>query len=474
MGISINQVELNYCNFFDEWVNDGNNPQTAGGIDDGTTGDGAVTPKKGNGTVEFHDSDADNTGPFPHTLGIALSSLNEFTAFSIREWEAGVWFLNPKFGSAGAGTLELLAESDSAVRIRLFSATNWADFDQSQWRLADGKWQGGWIYLRASGEAGTESRNSGTWTNTDADNVVAIGVTIETQNYNGEKEALEYQVDYCKRYQKIIVTGYQDEPTNTIPWTLADVYAQDLAVDDGLGEPEEWGVVNNLENFFKFFCGLEIGDGVITTEFEASNEFIYLDHSSREVPYDITIKNNATLTLGVRNAQPQQVYAQDGVQIVATENGKYQLTTPGKVGPSFTVENGGVLKIYAGLLQGFGTVNLGSNGTGEIEKLFSDFYDCDFIEFRSTDMTVEECRYHTESSDKQNLGAFYSVPTSLNRITVFNCEDGLLFNISYNGANFVKEYVSLGGTKFDFGIQEGQIVDFVDSSYDSKRIKRAP
>ena len=99
--------------------------------------------------------------------------------------------------------------------------------------------------------------------------------TIESVAANTNKNALEYQIDYAKYYDKIIVTGFANPPTNDIPWTPADIYAEDLA-DNG-GNPEIWGVVNNEENFFKFFCGLEIGDGTTVTEFEASNEFLFRD-----------------------------------------------------------------------------------------------------------------------------------------------------------------------------------------------------
>ena len=460
MPVSLNQTIIQNCDtdWTTNWQNDTNNPQSATGIGNGNTGQNAVPPKEGAASVEFHSENA------VATLGIRMAST--VTSFSVRSNEVGVWFLNPKVGESGAGNPELLAETDSAVRLRLYSGANYADYYQTQWRLGDGKWQGGWLYLRASGAAGSEDANSGTWTNTQADAVDRVGVTIETQADNNDKNALEYQVDYVKYYDKIIVTGLNASN----PWTLADIYAEDLA--DSGPDPEEWGVVNNLENFFKFYAGLEIGDGTTVTEFEAANEFIYLDHSSSAHKYNVTIKNNATVTLGVKNAQPQETYAQDGVQIVATEDGQFQLTSPVKCAPSFTVEAGGVLRIYAGLLQGFGTVNLGSGGSGVIEKLFSDFYDNDIIEFRTTGMTIDACRYHVDSADKQDLGIFYSVPTSLNRITVFNCLDGLVFRISYNGANFVQTYRSLGGTTYDVGILEGATLDLVDSEFDPDKIVR--
>ncbi len=459
MPITLNETVLQNCdtNPSSNWQNDTNNTGTAGNI-----AGGSVPPQEGTNCVEF-DNGANAT------FGVRM--VNTVTPFSVRSNEVGIWFLNPKFGEAGAGSPELLAQTDSAVRLRLYSGANAVDYYQKQWRLGNGLWQGGWLYLRASGAAGSEDAIvTGSWSNTQADAVDRIGVTVESVAANTSKNALEYQIDYAKFYDKIIVTGFANPPTNTIPWTPADIYAQDLA-DNG-ANPEIWGVVNNVENFFKFFCGLEIGDGTTVTEFEASNEFLFFDHSSAAHKYNITIKNNATVTLGVKNAKTVETYAQDGVQIVATENGFFTLTTPSKCAPSFTVESGGVLRIYAGLLQGFGTVNLGSGGAGEIEKLFSDFYDNDIIEFRSTDMTVDACRYHTESGDKQDLGIFYSVPTSLNRITVFNCIDGLVFRISYNGSNFVRFYRALGGTTYDVGILEANTLDLVDSTFDPDKILR--
>ena len=464
MTVTLNQTIIQNCdtNHTTNWQNDTNNPQSAGGIGDGSSGQNGVPPKEGTASVEFHSATA------TATLGIRMAST--VTSFSIRDNEVACWFLNPKVGESGAGNPELLAQTDSAVRLRVYSGANYADYYQTQWRLGDGKWQGGWIYLRASGAAGSEDANSGTWTNTQADAVDRIGVTIETQATNDDKNALEYQIDYCKYYDKIIVTGYANEPTNTIPWTLADIYAEDLA--DSGANPQEWGVVNNLENFYKFYCGLDIGNGTTTTEVEASNEFMYFAHSSAAHKYDVVIKNNATLTLGVKNVKTVETYSQDGVQVVATENGQFQLVSPSKCSPLFTIESGGVLKMYAGLLQGFGTVNFGSGGTGQIETLFSDFYDNDIIEFRTTGLTVDACRYHTDSADKQDLGIFYSIPTSLNRITVFNCIDGLVFRINYNGSNYVQTYRSLGGTTYDVGILEGSEIDLVDSTFDPTKIVR--
>ncbi|MDJ0952480.1 MAG: hypothetical protein QNJ81_02255 [Acidimicrobiia bacterium] len=449
MPITLNQTILNNADATTGWATFGAAAALAAG---------SVPPKQGTNCVEFHYTGTGGTG------GIQTPT---FTAVSVRTGEIGVWFLNPKKSQAGEES-ELIRPISGAIRLRLFSGANSADYYQDQHRLGNGEFQGGWLYLRASGEAGSEDLvSAGTWGNAQADSVNAVGVYVDGQQGNDDKNALEYQVDYVKYYDKIVVTGLN----GMNPYTLADIYAEDLA-DNG-ANPEEWGVVNNLENFFKFYSGLEIGDGTTATEFEASNEFIFLDHSSSAHKYDVTIRNNATVTLGVKNTTGVvEDYAQDGVQIVATENGLFQLTTPNKCSPAFTVESGGVLRIYAGLLQGFGTVNFGSGGTGIIETLFSDFYDNDIIEFRTTGLTVDACRYHTDSADKQDLGIFYNSPSSLNRITVFNCVDGLVFRISYNGANFVQTYRSLGGTTYDVGVLEAATVDLVDSTFDPDRIVR--
>lgn len=450
MAIVLDQTILNTADATTGWTTFGSAGALAGG---------SVTPsqKQGTNTVEFH---------FTGTGGIGGIRHADVTAFSVRTEEVGVWFLNPKKSQSGEED-ELIRAISGAVRLRLFAASgNTADYFQDQHRIGTGEFQGGWLYLRASGEAGTEDANSGTWTNTDADNVVAVGVYVDSVQGNDSKNALEYQVDYVKRYSRITVTGLGN--------TLADIYAQDIAFNGA--NPEEWGVVNNLENFYKFYCGLDIGDGTTATELTASNEFMYFDHSSATVKYNIRVRNNATLILGTKNTSGVvEDYAQDGVQIVATENGLFTAASPQKCAPSFTVEAGGTLRIYAGLLQGFGTVNLGNNSTTAIiEKLFSDFYDNDIIEFRSTQMTIDSCRYHTDSADKGNLGIFYSQPPvgGLNRITVFNCLDGLVFRVDYNGTRFVQTYRSLGGTTYDLGVLEGSTVELVDSTFDPDKIRR--
>ena len=94
MPITLNETVIDNCDGQSTltWENDTNNPQAAGNLGPGETGDNAITPREGTGTVEFDYGSAGNA-----TLGIR--KISTITPFSVRSNEVGVWFLNPKQGA---------------------------------------------------------------------------------------------------------------------------------------------------------------------------------------------------------------------------------------------------------------------------------------------------------------------------------------------------------------------------------------
>lgn len=440
MPITLNFTTINNCDATTGFIVIGSGAGLAGG----QGGQNGVPAKEGTGTVEFHLGANSSGGYRTPTV----------TSFDVRDFEVGAWFLNPKFNNAGA---EMIASADNGVSLRLYSGANWADYYQPQWRLADGTWQGGWIYLRASGAAGTEDANSGTWTNTQAAAVDSVGIVVNSAASNTGKNDLEYQMDWFKYYDKVEITG-----TNTgSPWTLDDIVTESLN--------NVWGVVNKTDTFYEFFAGIEFGDAVATTTtFKAENEYIFLNQSSADHDYQITVKNGATVTFGAKSAQAQGTYAKNGIQLVVPELAVYQpATSPPKCAPSLIAESGGILQVYGTLVQGFGTINLGSGGTAAIDIVKSDFYDNDTIEFRSTGLTADNVRIHTDSTDKQDLGTVYNFPSSMKNIRVFNCVDALEFRAGGTVTNYIA-----GDTTRDALILEGQTLTLKNSTFSETKLER--
>ena len=396
-----------------------------------------------------------------------LKLTTNVTAFSILDNEVGIWFLNGKFDGDGA---EILGTTDQSLRVRVYATSgNWADYYQVQHKnKIDGTYNGGWLYLRASGDAGTEDANSGTWTSTDAQNIVNIGVVVNTQVAISGNSDPAFAVDWFKYYDRIEIEGYNG---GTTPWTNADIVAAANVTPSATGPVGIWGVIENFENFFKFFCGLNFGQAVPTAGgFSAENEFMFLAHSSSDFKLDVVVQDDFLVNLGEKNDTGTFTYAQDGVQLVATENGFFAEVSPVKCAPALTVESGALFDAYATLVQGFGTVNLGSGNTAQvddIELIGADFYDNDEIEFRSTRIEVDNIRIHQDSADKSDLGAIYAVPTQFDRVQTFNGTTGLTFRVTMTADRFFA-----GDLTNDFAVLDGQAVTMLSSEFDGSTISR--
>ena len=455
MPITFNETTLAVCDAAAELT--GITPVSTPAATIATNSD--FPPRYGTAVVDF-----DFSGPVTNG-GVKLAAdLIGGNIFSLLTREVGIWFLQAKFDG---DENELLPLADNSLRVRVYSqAGNWADYNQVQHRnKIDGTWNGGWIYLRASGDAGTEDANSGVWTTTDAQNIVNVGIVVNSTQANdtGSSGDAPFGVDWIKHYDKIVIT----QQNGMVDWTLDDVVtAANPTPAAGVGL---WGVVENIENFYKFYCGIDFGDGV-AGGFDASNQNIYLQHSSSDVEYNINVFNNFSVTLGTKNVGVQGVYAQDGVQFIASELGFFQRTVPVKCAPSFTVQSGGLFDTYATLIQGFGTVNLGSGNTvvaDDIEGIGTDFYDNDAVELRSTGLEFDSVRIHQDSADLGNLGLIANVPTQFDRVRTFNGVNGLEFRVTMEPNEMVA-----GDLTNDLVILDPNIVTMKNSVFDGNALLR--
>ncbi len=411
---------------------------------------------------------------FAYTAAVTNGGIKLATALAgaaridLTQNEVSIWFLNGKFDGDGN---ELISTADVGIRLRVYSGTNWADYNQVQHKnKIDGTWNGGWLYLRASGDAGTEDANSGTWGNAQATTVDNIAVIVNSLQANDGTSDPDFAVDWFKYYNGIDITGFANPPTNTIAWTPTDIETE-LNVTPGAGPVGLAGVVTQTENFFRFFCGINFGESPAATgRFEADNEFLFLAHSSSDFKYNISVLDDFTVQLGVKNDTGTFTYAQDGVQLVSTENGFFAETLPVKCAPSLTVQSGALFDAYATLIQGFGTINFGSGNTAQvddIELIGADLYDNDEVEFRSTQIEVDNIRIHQDSADKGTLGTVYSVPTQFDRVNTFNGTDGLTYRVTMTADRF-----SAGDLTFDVVVLDGQELTLLDSVFDIGAIKR--
>jgi len=442
VSIALDYITINDCEDSGSWSTVGN----ASGL-----ADSDYPSKQGSQCVEF-DCSATST-----PSGIVCDSYS--SNIDIEVYEIGVWFLNPVVNENGD---RLLQTGDDALRLRLYASSgNYADFYQQQHKNSRGEYNGGWLYLRASGCVGSEDANSGTWTATDVASVRRVAVLIKTSNDNTNKNAAEYGVDWVKAYSKITVTGYK---TGTTPYSLQDIYDEDIDKDSGGGV---WGVVNKSDTYYSFYSGLEFGDGTNAGAFSTSNEFIYLDQSSDTQNYDIKIKNNFTVTLGMKVTGSDATYAKDGTPVTVNTSPRYQSSDSSKVGPpSFIVESGGVFKCYASYISDFNIVNLGSGGSSVLDIVRCDFYNNKAVYLNSSNLDFIQTKLHFPGTNKSNIGIIYSIK-SFEDITVFQATESFTVR-----TNMTMNRYTASDTTNDLVILDGVTVNVIDSDIDTSSLKR--
>lgn len=440
MAITLNYTTISDCESTSGW-------STVGSA--GNLADSDYPSKEGSQCIEF------DCGSGATDSGIKSPSV---TGFDIRNNEVSLWFLNPKVNDSGD---ELISASDSALKLRLYSSDgNWADFYQKHHRGSDGNYNGGWLYLRASGGPGSEDANSGTWGPTQVSSVVAVAVLLSTQGDNTGKNAAEYGVDWAKYYDKIIITGYK---TGTTPYTLHDVYVEDSDKASGGGV---WGVVSEFENFYSITCGLECGDGSNAGGLKLTNEYLFFNRASSDYVgpsgYLLNVKSNFTLTLGDKDTGSDGTYAKNGSQVVVTGDPLFTATTADRG----DILVAGSLLCYSSLISGFGTVNIGNGGSATSELIQSDFYDNTEVDLNSSSLTLLNCKFHFPGTAKASIGKVYNV-SSVNGMWVYQVTDGFEFRLDKDIFNYIAK-----DTTYDMVILEGKTVSFIDGDFSATKIKR--
>lgn len=420
-----------------------------------------IPNKQGANGIEFHHTGGGGAGEIRRNFSPAID---------VRDNEIGFWFLNAYQNQGGTRLFDPLSFNANQIAVRLYSGSNAVEYYQDQFVDFNGDWLGGWLFCRASGVGNEDAVISGTWGATQAAAVDGVSLILRQNATNGGNNDAEHCIDWIHYWDKIIVTGYADEPTNTQPWRMADIFAK--AQENISTNPDgEWGQVENTENFYKLFAGLEIGDGSTTTEFEADNEYIFFAASSEDLDYDVTIRAGATVTLGVKDVGNDGTYAQNGVQMVVAENAVWpKNTSPLKPRPNLTVQSGtvdAVFNTFATLIRGFNVINLGQNGAGTIEGIGADFFDNTTLELRSTGLDWLNVRCHFPDGSEGDLGTVFSLPAGFDGVRAFQCLDAFEFRVTATIDNFFA-----GDNTRDLLVLEGTTLTAINSSFNNTKLER--
>ncbi len=413
-------------------------------------GNAGYIPQEGTECLQWEVTQANTPSVTPdgYRYDLPTGSI-DITQFAISQW----MLLAP----TNLAKAPLLQSVTGALRVRVFSSQSgverWADyyFGGSD---PQNNTEKGWINLTVSGDAGTEDGNSGTWLTADAQAVDAVGILVLAANGNEGKNDPPYGMDWLRYYRTIEVDGYNG---GTTPWTFQDIYDQDqenLGVDgDGV-----WGIVRKNDIFYEIAAAVDFGNGVTAGAFADANKYGYFKTSSDDANAEITIANNFTVTLGTKddNGPSGTVYAVAGVPMVA-----------GNGAPNITVASGGIFNNYGGILRGWGTINLGSGGTSQIEFVKVDIDDNVTLELRSTGLDFNNVRMHLPPGQAAAIGAVYNTPV-LQDIVVFLVTNGMEFRTNC----LVRRYTARD-TTYDIVILEGVTnLQMVDSSVRTNKLLR--
>ena len=426
MAITLNYTTIDGAESKDDWETVGDGADLA---------DSNYTPKEGSQCIEWDIAPNKNGG---------VRNKNTVTPFSIIDNEVSLWFLNPVVDKDGKYVIK---NSEDGLYLRLYSSNgNYADYYQPQHRRDDGEWKGGWLYLRASGKAGDENSNSGTWTDDDCTKINQVAVMVNSgDGDSSDKDSGNFGTDWSKFYDKIIVTGDNDGT----PYTLADIYATDIDKGSGGGV---WGVVENAVGFYSLFAGLELGDGN-SGSFKIENEYLYFSQLNNTNKFHLTVKDSFNLTLGVVDNGTED-YAKNGANITATGL------------PNFIIEDNAIVNIYDSKIQGFENIFIGNGNSVNVDILKSDLYNNNNIELSASGISIKNSRLYFSDDAKGDIGTLTNAD-SLENIEIFNSNNGLQFNRDF----IVTKYKAFNNT-YDILIQDDKSVELLDSEIDTTKIKR--
>ena len=430
MGISLNYTTIHNCDSTDGFtaIGDASNIATSD-----------YPPKEGDKCLEFECK--------PNSEG---GYKTDCDPFDCREFEVGIWFLNPYVDS---NNNKMLADNDeSAVRIRLYSGNNWADFYQKQHIQPNGEWKGGWMYLRASGEPGDEDANSGTWTENEVANIDGVAIYVKTSDGDTtDKNSAKFGIDWFLRYNAITITGDNDGN----PWNLEDIY--NFAIDKSSGGGV-WGIVNKAVDFYEINASLILGDGNAGS-FQMQNEYLLLSQWSKIQKQNIIIKNNFSFIVGTLDKGTIN-YAKNGCVINADGL------------PQIIIENGGIFKIYQSKIQGFDTIIVGdgtNNNTDDIyiELIKTSLFNNNNVDINYYETNLENNKFYSDKNEGVNNLTIKVPIKKLQKLTIFNSKNGLELLTDLT----IKEYKALNNT-FDLSVKENKNIYLINSEFDSSKLQR--
>ncbi len=289
---------------------------------------------------------------------------------------------------------EIVANANS-VAIRVYSdatvGNNWAEWDLNGHETAFiyPKMLRDWNAYLISGNA--PSRTNGTGVSMNA----IRHFELRWEYLNGNSNDADMAFDWLMMGDTLRCTA----GTSSAPADLQSLHDWNLVDPDNIATDPGYGKVwRNSEVMFEIWAGLEVGDTTTASYMAMEDQFVYNYQFSESVEHNFTVTNNATLRIGVKDTGDAGASAHviSGCTLLCPD--QLRDFTQGDRYSDFIVESGTLSKLFAYASKFFRwrTVAFGESGgaCGETELFGCDFDANQVIEFRSGNVTVENCKFH--------------------------------------------------------------------------------
>ena len=254
---------------------------------------------------------------------------------------------------------------------------------------------------------GGANRGTQVGTSTDLTDIRWVTCWLEwVATNNGNDPGFAF--DWLKSGNKFTCTGTE---------TLAGLRSFDEGDPADRNADPDYGNVQGTGIFYEIWSAVDVGNGSTSTTLTVEDSFVNFRPYAEEIPYDWTVTNNATLTLGRLDDQAQEDYPVGG-NTFASDNQVYL--------SSFAFENGSTGNLYGGRFFQFDDFLLGEAAAGTDPTIDIRSYDFDTIrniEFRSTNLDIIDTQFHDP------------LPTFLNASAAWRDDNGSYTDITTNWNN---------------------------------------
>lgn len=286
-----------------------------------------------------------------------------FGAIDATEFDFTFWFYPLK------GKTQYLSNNADTVAFRLYNGSNYCQFNFG----GESSVPPGWNCFLISG-TNYDSSSAG-WTDSMLTAITKFEFLLNNQSSN-TSNAGTHSVDWLKIGKKITVIGNNAGS----PYTFQDLI--------NANDSNNWGIAVKAGASVTLRSGLQIGDGLTTTEFTTAGEYVYFDQFSPEVEYDFTIKTSSLCAFGTKVLGPNtgDTYATNGCTIHLREDRP----------ANFIIEDGASVGLYSTKLVGWENVNLGvtRSDPATLEIISCEVFDCVGISLHRDTVSITGLEVH--------------------------------------------------------------------------------